>query len=309
MLHYWSLQNLDLRGSWLTIGSFDGVHLGHLTLLKELISGAHAEGLTAVVLTFHPHPAVVLNKRKDFSYLSSPEGKAGLLERAGVDVVITHPFSLQVAQISAHDFIQNIIQNLKMRHLCVGHDFALGRGREGDLPALTHLGDELGYTISVVEPVMLDGQVVSSSRVRQALLDGEVELAHRLLGRPYKIIGEVVHGDSRGRSLGFPTANLEVWAERTLPKPGVYACWAAIDGKDYPAVTNVGFRPTFDNQPLRPRVEAFLLDFEGNLYHRTMRLSFIRRLRDEVRFNDIQALIDQMHRDVQVGRQMLEVAQ
>jgi riboflavin kinase/FMN adenylyltransferase len=309
MQHYWSLQNLDLRGSWLTIGSFDGVHLGHRELLTELITGAHAEGLSPVVLTFHPHPAVVLNKRKEFSYLSSPEGKVGLLDRLGVDVVITHPFNPVVAQISARDFIVSLIQNLKMCHLCVGHDFALGRGREGDLPALTRLGAELGYTISVVEPVMLDGQVVSSSRVRQALTEGDVELAQRLLGRPYKIIGEVVHGDSRGRSLGFPTANLEVWSERTLPKPGVYACWASIEGKDYPAVTNVGFRPTFDNQPLRPRVEAYLLDFDADLYRRTMRLSFIRRLRDEVRFNDIQALIDQMHLDVQIGRQILELAQ
>jgi len=307
MQHYWSLQNLDLRGSWLTIGSFDGVHLGHQALLKELITGAHGEGHSAVVLTFHPHPAVVLNKRKDFSYLSSPEGKVGLLAGLGVDVVITHPFNRHVAQISAHDFIQKLVQNLNMRRLCVGHDFALGRGREGDLPALIRLGSELGYTIEVVEPVERDGQVVSSSRVRQALMEGEVELAQRLLGRPYKLIGEVVHGDSRGRSLGFPTANLEVWAERTLPKPGVYACWAIIEGKEYPAVTNVGFRPTFDNQPLSARVEAYLLDFEGDLYRHTMRLSFIHHLRDEVRFNDVQALIDQMHRDVVVGRQVLEV--
>jgi riboflavin kinase/FMN adenylyltransferase len=307
MQHYWSLQNLDLRGSWLTIGSFDGIHLGHQALLNELITGAHGEGNLAVVLTFHPHPAVVLNKRKDSSYLSSPEAKVGLLAGLGVDVVITHPFNRHVAQISAHDFIQKLVQNLNMRRLCVGHDFALGRGREGDLPALISLGSELGYTIDVVEPVDLDGQVVSSSRVRQALVEGEVELAHRLLGRPYKLIGEVVHGDSRGRSLGFPTANLEVWAERTLPKPGVYACWAIIEGKEYPAVTNVGFRPTFDNQPLSARVEAYLLDFEGDLYRRTMRLSFIHRLRDEVRFNDVQALIDQMHRDVLVGRQVLEV--
>lgn len=306
MQHYWTLPNLDLRGSWLTIGSFDGVHLGHQALIRELIAGAHAEGFSAVVLTFHPHPAVVLNKRKDFSYLSSPEGKVDLLAGLGVDIVVTHPFNLQVAQISAHDFILKLVQNLKMRRLCVGHDFALGRGREGDLPALTCLGDELGYNIDVVEPVKLDGQVVSSSWVRQALSDGDVELAERLLGRPYKIIGEVVHGDSRGRSLGFPTANLEVWADRTLPKPGVYACWANIDGIDYPAVTNVGFRPTFDNQPQRPRVEAHLLDFEGDLYHRTLRLSFIRRLRDEVRFNNIQALIIQMHQDVREGRQILE---
>jgi len=290
----------------LTIGSFDGVHLGHQALLRELIEGAHAEELSAAVLTFHPHPAVVLNKRKEFSYLNSPEGKVGLLAGLGVDVVITHPFNLQVAQISARDFTQNLMRNLKMRRLCVGHDFALGRGREGDLPALIRLGSEFGFTIDEVKAVMLDGQVVSSSRVRQALVEGDVELAQRLLGRPYKLIGEVVHGDSRGRSLGFPTANLEVWAERTLPKPGVYACWAAIDGRDYPAVTNVGFRPTFDNQPLRPRVEAYLLDFEGDLYRKTMRLSFIRRLRDEVRFADIQALIDQMHQDVQVGRQVLE---
>ncbi len=306
MQHYWSLQNLDLRGSWLTIGSFDGVHLGHQALLHELISGAHSEGLSSIVLTFHPHPAVVLNKRKEFSYLNSPEGKVGLLAGLGVDVVITHPFNLQVAQISARDFIQKLIQNLKMRRLCVGHDFALGRGREGDLPALTSLGSELGYTIDEVKPMKLDGQVVSSSRVRQALSDGDVEQAQRLLGRPYKIIGEVVHGDSRGRSLGFPTANLEIWAERTLPKPGVYACWATIDGRDYPAVTNVGFRPTFDNQPLLPRVEAYLLDFDSDLYRKTMRLSFIRRLRDEVRFADIQDLIDQMHQDVQIGREVLE---
>jgi riboflavin kinase/FMN adenylyltransferase len=306
MQHYWSLQNLDLRGSWLTIGSFDGVHLGHQVLIRELTSGAHAEDFSAVVLTFHPHPAVVLNKRKDFSYLNSPEGKVGLLSGLGVDVVITHPFNQLVAQISAREFIQKLVQNLKMRRLSVGHDFALGRGREGDLTALTRLGNELGYTIDLVEPVKLDGQVVSSSWVRQSLSDGDVELVERLLGRPYKLIGEVVHGDNRGRSLGFPTANLEVWAERTLPKPGVYACRASVDGVDYPAVTNVGFRPTFDNQPLRPRVEAYLLDFEGDLYRKTMRLSFIRRLRDEVRFNNVQALIDQMHQDVQVGRRILE---
>ncbi len=307
MQHYWSLQNLHLRGSWLTIGSFDGVHIGHKALICELVTGAHAEGLSAVVLTFHPHPAVVLKKRNDFSYLSSPEGKTGLLAALGVDVVVTHPFSLQVAQISARDFILSLSQNLNIRRLCVGRDFALGRGREGDLPALTRLGTELGFSIDTLKPVDLDGEVVSSSRVRQALKDGDVELAHRLLGRPYKLIGEVVHGDSRGRSLGFPTANLEIWSERRLPKPGVYACWAIVEGKEYPAVTNVGFRPTFDHQPVRARVEAYLLDFDGDLYRRTMRLSFIRRLRDEVRFDNIQALIDQMHQDVQVGRQILEI--
>jgi riboflavin kinase/FMN adenylyltransferase len=139
MQHYWSLQNLDLRGSWLTIGSFDGVHIGHQSLLKGLISGAHAAGVSAAVLTFHPHPAVVLNNRKDFTYLNSPEGKVSLLAGLGVDVVVTHPFNRQVAQISARDFIQNLVNSLKMRGLWVGHNFALGRGREGDLPALTRL--------------------------------------------------------------------------------------------------------------------------------------------------------------------------
>jgi riboflavin kinase/FMN adenylyltransferase len=305
MQHYWSLQNLDLRGSWLTIGSFDGVHLGHQALLEELVRGAHAEGWAAVVLTFHPHPGVVLNKRKGFTYLNSPEGKVGLLAGLGVDVVITHPFNLEVAKDSARDFIQKLVQNLQVKQLCIGHDFALGRGRAGDLPALAELGKEFGFGIDEVEAFKLDGEVVSSSRVRQALADGEVELAQRLMGRPYKLIGEVVHGDSRGKSLGFPTANMDVWSERALPKPGVYACWAVIEGSIYNAVTNVGFRPTFDNQPLHPGVEAYLLDFDGDLYRKTMQLSFIHHLRDEVRYHSIQALIDQMHLDVQVGRQYL----
>jgi riboflavin kinase / FMN adenylyltransferase len=305
MLHYWSLQNLDMRGSWLTIGSFDGVHLGHQALLGEMVSGAHAEGLAAVVLTFHPHPAVVLNKRKSLTYLNSPEGKAGLLAGLGVDVVITHPFNLQVAKVSARDFIENLEQNLKIKRLCIGHDFALGRDRAGDLPALTELGKEFGFSINEVEAIKLDGEVVSSSRVRQALADGNVELAQRLMGRPYKLIGEVVHGDSRGKSLGFPTANMHVWSERALPKPGVYACRVIVEGENYSAVTNVGVRPTFENQPLLPQVEAYLLDFDGDLYRKTIHLSFIHRLRDEVRFNNVQALIEQMHQDVQVGRQYL----
>jgi len=157
--------------------------------------------------------------------------------------------------------------------------------------------------MDVVQPVELDGQVVSSSRVRTALAEGDIEQAKRLLGRPYQLSGEVVHGDNRGRSLGFPTANLEVWSERTLPKTGVYACRACIEGKTLPAVTNVGFRPTFENQPLPARVEAHVLDFDGDLYRRTISLSFIQRLRDEVRFGDVQSLIEQMRKDIQTGRQ------
>jgi len=305
MQHYWSLPKLELPGSWLTIGSFDGVHLGHQALLRDLVAGAHAAGLAAAVLTFHPHPAVVLNKRAAFSYLNSPEGKLNLLAGLGVDIVITHPFNRQVAQISAADFIANLVQNLAMRRLTIGHDFALGHARGGDLPALTSLGHDLGFSVDSIEALRLDGQVISSSRIRQALADGEIELANRLLGRPYKLIGEVVHGDSRGRALGFPTANLEVWSERSLPKEGVYACWATVEGVDYPAVTNVGYRPTFSDRPPRPRVEAYLLDFDSDLYRRTMRLAFLHRLRAEMRFHSVQALIEQMQQDVLTGRQFL----
>lgn len=305
MGHFWSLEEIQLNDAWLTIGSFDGVHRGHQEIIHYLTGGANAAGAPAVVLTFFPHPAVVLGKRQDPFYLTSPVERAELLEKFGVDMVITHPFNLQVAQTSARDFVSEIYNHLHFSHLWVGHDFALGRGREGNVPTLQKFGEELGYQLHVLEPVKAGSEVVSSSLVRKALADGDVEQAAHLLGRPYRIPGKVIHGDGRGRSLGIPTANLEIWAERAIPKAGVYVCQAQVDGKSWGAVTNIGIRPTFENQPASPRVETHLLEFDRDLYGQEISLEFISRLRDEQRFSSVQELVDQIHQDIELARKAL----
>lgn len=305
MKHYQTLDDVHLEGVWLTIGSFDGVHLGHQAILRELTAGAHTACAPAVALTFHPHPAVVLGKRADFTYLTSPEERAARMGGMGVDVVITHPFDHAFANLTALEFMTYLQQRLGLRHLCIGHDFALGRGRQGDPLALERLGQELGYSVSVVPQVDLEGERISSSRVRAALAQGEVALASRLLGRPYQLSGAVVHGDGRGRTLGIPTANLELWNGKALPVPGVYACLAQVSGNTYQAVTNVGYRPTFPGSPSAPRVEAHLLDFDHDLYQQQMELAFIARLRDEQRFANIQALVAQIGADIAQARRIL----
>lgn len=308
MQHLWSIDGLGLGRSWLTIGSFDGVHLGHQKILEQIVRGAGEEKAPSVVLTFHPHPGVVLGKRSGAFYLSSPEEKAQLLGEMGVDYVISHPFNEQLAQLSAHDFVRYLHERLGFNRLCVGPDFALGHNREGNLDRLSQLGEVFGYRVQVIEPVRLDGRIVSSSWVRQALAEGDVRTAQRLLGRPYSLSGEVVHGDGRGRTLGIPTANIEFWRERALPRPGVYAGWAVVDGANLPAVSNVGYRPTFHQQADYPHVEAHIIDFDQGLYHKQVTLSFLFHLRDERRFESIQALVQQVYQDTDKARLLLEVS-
>jgi riboflavin kinase/FMN adenylyltransferase len=305
MQHYWSLDDLKLKGSWLTIGSFDGVHLGHQEIIHQLTAGAHAVGAPAVVFTFHPHPAVVLGKVKESHYLSTPEERAALLAELGVDVVITHPFNKHVAGMSAREFLDLINAHLDISQLWVGYDFALGKGRQGDIPTLRQIGSELGYTLEVIPPLTLDGEVVSSSRIRSLLFSGQVAEAARLLGRPYRLDGIVVPGDGRGRTIGIPTANLEIWSEMAIPQAGVYVCRACVNGQVYGAVTNIGTRPTFESQNPITTVEAHLLDMNQDLYGKHMQLDFLERLRDELRFPNVQSLVDQIHVDIQVGRKIL----
>ena len=305
MRNYWSLENVFLEDSWLTIGSFDGVHLGHQDLIRKLVSSAHAVGTPAVALSFYPHPAIVLGKRNDPFYLTSPEEKADFMRSLELDYLINHPFNRQVAGTSAQDFLNYLFLHLKFRHLWVGPDFALGRGREGDIPTLRRLGEQIGFGLHVIYPILNGGEVISSSRIRQALTAGELARANHWLGQPFRLAGEVVHGDGRGRDLGVPTANLAVWGDHAIPKPGVYIGKAYQDDKIWGAVTNVGYRPTFENQPLTPRVEAYLLDFAQDLYGQALQLEFLHRLRDEVRFPTVQALIDQMHVDIEQSRAFL----
>ena len=305
MRHYWSLEPVFLEDSWLTIGSFDGVHLGHQYLIRNLVSTAHKAGAPAVALSFFPHPAIVLGKRKDPFYLTSPEEKAEFMRSLELDYLINHPFNLQVASTSAHDFVTYLHLHLKFRQLWVGPDFALGRGREGNIPVLRQLGEQIGFQLHVIDPIVNDGEIVSSSRIRKAIAQGELALVTLWLGRPFRLSGEVIHGDGRGRQLGVPTANLAVWDDHAIPKPGVYICKAYRGSDTWGAVTNVGFRPTFENQPEKPLIEAYLLDFDQDFYGQTLELDFLHRLRDEVRFPDIQSLIDQMHVDIEQSRAYL----
>jgi riboflavin kinase/FMN adenylyltransferase len=225
-----------------------------------------------------------------------------------VDVVISHPFNPEVAATPAREFVSQLKSCLGFSRLVAGPDFALGRGREGDISALQALGAELGYTVDSLELVQNGGEKISSSQVRQALREGAIDRANSLLGRPYSLRGEVVRGDGRGRSIGIPTANLNTWTAQAAPKPGVYVCRAYLHGETWGAVSNIGVRPTFETGQVAPRVEAHLLDFDRNLYGQVIRLEFLSRLRDEQRFPNVQALIEQIHSDIARGREYLREA-
>lgn len=305
MLHYWNLDAVKLNNTWLTIGSFDGVHRGHQEIVRRMTEAAHGSGAQSAVLTFHPHPAVVLGKRNGPIYLTTPEYRAELLGELGVDVVITHPFSLRVAGLDAETFMRRVKERVGLTRLWVGHDFALGKGREGTPDRLREIGHSLDYQVQEFAPILNGDQPISSSRVRAALESGDIEQVNTMLGRPYTLTGEIVPGDNRGRSIGIPTANMDVWAQHIIPRAGVYVCQARVNGETWGAVTNVGVRPTFEKDDVLPRVEAHLLDFDRDLYGRQMRLSFIARLRDELRFPGIDALVRQIHEDIAQGREIL----
>lgn len=307
MQHFWSLDDVYLENAWLTIGSFDGVHRGHQKIARKLAMEAHAHQSPAVALTFYPHPSIVLQGHSFPFYLSSPEERASLLGEQGIDVVVTCSFDQTVASTPARDFMHMLNQHLTIDHLRVGYDFALGKDRRGDITMLRQLGREWGYTLQKTRAVVANGDIISSSRIRFLLGAGKVQEAAKLLGRNYSFPGEVVPGDHRGRGLGFPTANLEIWPHRAIPAAGVYVCQARIGEKSWGAVTNIGVRPTFEREPVPPRVEAHLLDFDGDLYGQTIQLAFLSRLRGECKFSGPEELIKQIQKDVQQARQTLNL--
>jgi riboflavin kinase/FMN adenylyltransferase len=305
MRYFWSLEDVHLQDSWLTIGTFDGVHRGHQEIVRGLVAGAHEAGVQAVVLTFYPHPAVVLGKRQEPYYLTTPDERAALLAKLGVDVVITFPFTPQISTTTAEDFVSLLKSHIGMRHLLVGPDFALGRDRSGNISTLTALGEQFDYTLSTISPVEIDGKVVSSSRIRTALSDGDLSLVNQLLGRPYFINGQVVPGDGRGKSIGIPTANLAVWLERALPRSGVYVSQAKFNGNTFGSVTNIGVRPTFKSHHEQLQVETHLFNFKDQIYGQDIQLNFISHLRDEKRFTNVEALVNQINQDVSQAKHIL----
>jgi riboflavin kinase/FMN adenylyltransferase len=304
MTHTYSLEELHLQTSWLTIGVFDGVHRGHQQIVRQLTAGARQDDVPAVALTFWPHPARVLGGSQ-VKCLTMPDERAELLLSFGVDTVVTHRFDAAVANLSALEFMARVKNHLGLRHLLIGYDFALGKGREGNAARLSEIGRELGYTVEVVGAVSDESGVISSTEIRKLVAVGDVAEAAKLLGHSYSLHGPVVRGDGRGRKIDFPTANIEYPADKLIPANGIYVGRARLGGAEYAAAVNVGVRPTFQDEADKPIVEAYLLDFDGDIYGQDLRLEFVARLRDELKFPSVQALVEQMHRDVAQTREML----
>lgn len=306
MLHLRSLEELSSEKTWLTIGVFDGVHRGHQEIINHLRAGAKEAKASALVISFAPHPAVVLGKRKDLKYLTLPDEKAELIEKLGVDIFITHPFNQQIAALSAEEFMSEIQARIKLEKLLIGYDFALGKDRQGDAEHLAALGKKAGYTVQTFERVLAGEETISSSLVRAALADGRVRDANKYLGRPYALRGSVVHGDGRGRKINIPTANIETSPQKTIPLNGVYACWAYVRGKKHRAVTNIGIRPTFTPDKEQANIEAHLLGFKDEIYEEELKLEFISRLRDEKKFASVDELLEQIRADISKAQEILK---
>ena len=304
MKHYRSLDELNLKNSWLTVGVFDGVHRGHQEIIKALTAGAHANDAPAVVLTFDPHPAKVLG-RGDIKMLTLPDERAELLREMGVDVVITHPFDKDVANITALDFVKQLKNHLGLQYLVLGYDSTLGKNREGNVTRLTEIGQELGYAVEVVAALSDESGVISSTEIRKLISTGNVAEAARLMGHLYSLYGPVIHGDGRGKRINVPTANIGYSHEKIIPANGIYACWAYLQGERFRAAINIGINPTFTPDKQIPNVEVYLLDFDREIYGQEVRLEFVARLRDEVKFDSVDVLVEQIWKDVAQVRELL----
>ncbi len=290
------------RPSALTIGAFDGVHRGHQALIGGMVAAAREAALVPLVVTFDPLPKQFF-RRGDPLLLTDLEERLERIAALGVAGTIVLRFDASLAAMPAERFVARLVRDLRMRLLWTGPDFAVGRGREGDLAFLQAAGERYGFTLHVAPPFRWRGLVVRSTAIRQALRRAELTLANDLLGRPYRLSGKVVHGLKRGRTLGFPTANLAPPVERLIPANGLYLCRTRVGERVYAALTNIGTRPTFDHETVT--VEAHLLDFDGDLYGRTLTLDFLHYLRPERRFPSAEALIAQIHADVAEARRLM----
>jgi riboflavin kinase/FMN adenylyltransferase len=291
----------------LTIGNFDGVHLGHREIFRRVVDQARALQGTAVVMTFEPHPLRLLAPDKAPLRLNTPEEKVRLLAASCIDLLVVLNFTRELAEMPAEDFVREIlVRRLGVRHLIVGYDYAFGRDRQGDTAFLAGQARLHGFTLEILEPIMAEQQAYSSTAIRRILREGRVADAIKVLGRNFTLDGEVVHGDGRGRKLGFPTANL-VTQKEILPRDGVYAVKVKWREENYDGVINIGCRPTF--APSAPTLEIHLLDFQADLYGERLRIYFVDRLRDEERFPSVEALQEAVLDDILRARQVLADAQ
>ena len=288
----------------LTIGVFDGVHLGHKHLISQLKEYARQQNLLSGVVTFRQHPQEVLSPQTKLPSLTSLAQRTNLLKNEGVEAIITLSFTRELAQLSARQFISLLQKYLRMRGLVIGPDFALGRSREGNTNTLHTLGQDMNFSVTVIPPVMINGEVVSSTTIRKALADGDMKRVTNLIGHPFSLSGRVIPGAGRGVDLGFPTANLDIDPGQALPAEGVYATWAYIDDEVYQSMTNIGKRPTFGSS--EPTVEVYVLDYHSNLYGHELKIDIVERLRGEKQFDTVEGLKKQIIEDVKQGRAILK---
>jgi len=291
------------QGSVVTVGEYDGVHRGHRTIISEMHRLAAERGCATAVVTFDRHPATVVRPESAPLLLCDLDHKLELLAETGVDYTLVVEFTPEQAEVPAESFARQVLVDcLQARAVVVGADFHFGKGRRGDVQTLGEVGEEYGYQViglPLVKQLTGEGEVISSTSIRTALSDGDVEKAHRLLGRPFEVRGVVTPGDRRGRTIGFPTANIPTTTDLQVPSDGVYAAWyIRDDGAQYPAAVNIGKRPTFYEDADRSLIEAHLIGFRGDLYGETAKVRFVRRLRGERKFDGVEALKEQLVKDV-----------
>jgi riboflavin kinase / FMN adenylyltransferase len=299
---HFGLPDRPLPSGWLTIGSYDGIHRGHRKVIERVLRGAAGQAPTSL-LTFDPHPRCVLAPDACPLALTTVDEKADVLGGLGVDNLIVLPFTRKTSELTATEFMDRLVNRVSLKGLVIGHDFALGHQRRGNHEFLERYGDQHGFEVEVVEPFSLEGRIVSSSAIRTLLLEGKVAHAARLLGRHYSISSFVEHGTGTGSRIGYPTANFGITPNKLVPHQGVYAVWVDIAGREYQGAMNVGYRPTFGENRLT--VEAFILDFEGDIYRQEVRARFVQRIRDEKKFDSVEALVAQISHDVERARAIL----
>ena len=287
----------------LTIGVFDGVHVGHKYLISQLLKQAKEKNLLSGLITFRQHPLEVLSPQTELSFLTSLEQRVALLKNEGIEEVIPLSFNAELAQLSARQFVSLLKKHLGMSGVVIGPDFALGRRREGNTDALRALGQELNFSVTVIPPVTNGTEVISSTAIRNALAKGNMNKVRNLLGRYFSLEGKVTSGEGRGTGLGFPTANIDTDPKMALPGEGVYATRAYIDNQAYQSMTNIGKRPTFGGN--NRTVEVFLLNYDNNLYGQELKIDIVERLRDEKRFDNVDELKKQIAEDVERGKAIL----
>ncbi len=287
-----------------TIGSFDGVHLGHQKVLTDLKKIAEKDNARTVVVSFEPHPRIFFNPQTDLRLLTTAEEKANLLSQQNIDELLLQKFDKDFAGQDAETFVKRLVENLNMKDLLIGYDHRFGKDRKGTFDFVKSLEPKYGFKTHKIEPLLLDGQAISSSIIRKALQNGDANLAQTYLGRPYVLTGRVVEGNRLGRTLGFPTANISVDNPyKLIPKQGVYLVKSIINQKPVFGMMNIGYRPTIDGK--KQIMEIHFFDFNGDLYGKTIPVYFLERLRDEQKFPNLEALQNQLKKDAELSRRMI----